>query len=185
MAGEGTRGRQAGVNTARDPRTSDVEKSPLRDAAVRSLVDRQRLGFVATVGPDGTPSLSPKGTLAVWDDETLVFADIASADTVRHLLENSACAINVVDPLVRQGVRFEGRARLLLSGPTFDRLLEFYRAWGVRDEIHHMVLVRVEHSDPIVAPELDLGWNDEEIRQRWVEYQKGQELPPGSVGPGV
>ena len=32
---------------------------------MKRVVREQRLGFVATVGPDGTPSLSPKGTCAL------------------------------------------------------------------------------------------------------------------------
>jgi len=44
------------------------------------VVTEQRLGFVATVCPDGTPNLSPKGTTAVWDDDHIVFADIRSRD---------------------------------------------------------------------------------------------------------
>jgi hypothetical protein len=34
---------------------------------MRRLVEDQRLGLVATVCPDGTPNLSPKGTVAAWD----------------------------------------------------------------------------------------------------------------------
>lgn len=173
------------MSTAPAPEAPRDVTSPLRDATVRELLHRHRLGFVATVRPDGTPDLAPQGTLAVWDDETLVFADIASHDTVRHLLENPACTVGVVDPIARQGYRFRGHARLLLSGPTFDRLVDFYRGRGVRDEIHHMVLVRVQRSDPIVAAEIDLGWSHDELRQRWGTFEMGGELPPGSVGPGV
>jgi predicted pyridoxine 5'-phosphate oxidase superfamily flavin-nucleotide-binding protein len=173
------------VTPARHPVAATLEKPPLGDAAVRALVERQRLGFVATVGPDGTPGLAPQGTLAVWDDATLVFADIASRDTVHDLLENPACAISVIDPLLRRGYRFEGRARLLLSGPTFDRLLAFYRGKGVHDAIHHMVLVQVERSAAIAAPAIDLGWTDDEIRARWGAHGREPELPPGAVGPGV
>ena len=36
---------------------------------MKRVVERQRLGFVATVCPDGTPNLSPKGTLSVLDDD--------------------------------------------------------------------------------------------------------------------
>ncbi len=36
---------------------------------MQRLVREQRLGFAATVCPDGTPNLSPKGTTTVWDDE--------------------------------------------------------------------------------------------------------------------
>jgi hypothetical protein len=43
---------------------------------MKRVVEEQRLGFVATVCPDRTPNLSPKGTTAVWDDEHLVFVNI-------------------------------------------------------------------------------------------------------------
>ncbi len=38
---------------------------------MKRIINEQRLGFVASVCPDGTPNLSPKGTTAVWDDEHL------------------------------------------------------------------------------------------------------------------
>jgi hypothetical protein len=45
---------------------------------MKRVVEEQQLGFVATVCPDGLPNLSPKGTLAVWDDDHPIFADICS-----------------------------------------------------------------------------------------------------------
>ena len=49
---------------------------------MKEMVERLRLCYVATVTPDGKPNLSPKGSLKVWDDETVVFADIASPGTI-------------------------------------------------------------------------------------------------------
>lgn len=40
-------------------------------ADMKRVVAEQRLVYVATVCPDGTPNLSPKGTIAVWDDDHL------------------------------------------------------------------------------------------------------------------
>ncbi len=48
---------------------------------MKRVVREQRLGYAATVCPDGTPNLSPKGTTTVWDDDHLVFADICSPAT--------------------------------------------------------------------------------------------------------
>jgi len=62
---------------------------------MQRVVREQRLGYVATVSPDGTPNLSPKGTLTVWDDDHLVFADIRSPATLRNLRINPAVEINV------------------------------------------------------------------------------------------
>ena len=97
------------------------------DAPMKLLVERQRLGFVATVCPDGTPNLSPKGTTVVWDDDHLVFADIHSPGTVANLRSNPAVEINVVDVMVRKGYRFKGTARVLGDGVLFDEILTFLR----------------------------------------------------------
>ena len=76
---------------------------------MKRIVREQRLGYIATVCPDGTPNLSPKGTTAVWDDDHLVFADIRSPQSVQYIERNPSVEVNVVDPLVRKGYRFKGR----------------------------------------------------------------------------
>jgi len=52
---------------------------------MKQAVEDQRLAFVATVDADGTPNLSPKGTITVLDDDHLMFADLASPGTVANL----------------------------------------------------------------------------------------------------
>src|SRR6266567_3590679 len=88
---------------------------------MKRVVREQALGFVATVCPDGTPNLSPKGTTAVLDDDHLVFLDICSPGTVRNLLQRPAVEANVVDPAVRKGYRFKGTAAVLSQGPEFEQ----------------------------------------------------------------
>jgi uncharacterized protein len=75
---------------------------------MKRIVREQRLGYIATVCPDGTPNLSPKGTTAVWDDDHLMFADIRSPQSVHNIEHNPSVEVNVVDPLVRKGYRFKG-----------------------------------------------------------------------------
>jgi uncharacterized protein len=87
---------------------------------MKEMVERLRLCYVATVTPDGKPNLSPKGSLKVWDDETVVFADIASPGTMRNLRSNPFIEINLVDSFLRRGFRFKGRAEVCESGPEFD-----------------------------------------------------------------
>ena len=89
---------------------------------MKRIVREQRLGYIATVCPDGTPNLSPKGTTAVWDDDHLVFADIRSPQSVQNIEQNPSVEVNVVDPLVRKGYRFKGWglsiARMRSSSPV-------------------------------------------------------------------
>ncbi|WP_363325686.1 hypothetical protein [Thermogemmatispora sp.] len=54
--------------------------------------------------------MSPKGTIAVWDDTHLILADICSPGTIANLNERPALEINVVDSVARKGYRFKGTA---------------------------------------------------------------------------
>ena len=137
---------------------------------MKRIVDEQRLGFVATVCPDGTPNLSPKGTTAVWDDDHLVFANIRSEGTIANLRENPNVEVNVVDPFVRRGYRFKGIASIVASGDLYDRVLAFYRARGSRNVIRELVLIRVQAAQPIDSPAYDLGMTEDEVRARWERH---------------
>src|SRR5215469_8479867 len=83
---------------------------------MKRMVREQKLGFAATVCPDGTPNLSPKGTTTVYDDDHLIFADIHSPNTIENLRHRPAIEINVVDPIVRKGYRFKGTATVVAEG---------------------------------------------------------------------
>ena len=153
-------------------------------AEMKRLVEVQRLGYVATVCPDGTPNLSPKGTTAVWDDDHLVFADIRSPGSVANIRQNPTVEVNVVDPIVRKGYRFKGNAEVLSSGSTFDDIVAFYRKRGVSSPIGQVVLVQVERALPLVSPAYDSGATEAEVRARWERYWSSmqQGSAPESTG---
>ena len=142
----------------------------LLTADMKRVVEEQRLGFVATVCPDGTPNLSPKGTTAVWDDDHLVFANIRSPGTLANLVRNPNVELNVVDPFVRKGYRFKGVASILESGALYDKAIAFYKERGSRSTIREIVMVRVESAHPIVSPAYDFGLTEDEVRARWERH---------------
>jgi uncharacterized protein len=141
---------------------------------MKRLVNEQRLGFVATVCPDGTPNLSPKGTTAVWDDDHIVFADIRSPGTVSNLRRNPSAEINVVDPMVRKGYRFKGVASVVTEGAMFERILDFYRTERNLDEgrtrIRSFVMVKINEATPLISPAYDQGLTEEQIRAKMQQY---------------
>ena len=142
------------------------------DEDMRRVLEEQRLGYAATVCPDATPNLSPKGTTAVWDDDHLIFADIRSPRTVENLRHNPAIEINVVDPISRKGYRFKGTATVLTEGLLFDEALAFYRRRGVANEIRAVVLVEVGRAMPLTSPAYDLGATEQEVRERWERHHE-------------
>lgn len=148
------------------------------------MVRQQRLGFVATVSPDGTPNLSPKGTTQVWDDDHLVFADIRSPGTTANLRRHPAVEVNVVDPIVRKGYRFKGRGEIVETGRRFDEAVTFFRKHGTRSPIRRVVFVRVDRALPLVSPGYDGGATEAEVRAQWERYwdrvRRGEDRPPAA-----
>lgn len=137
---------------------------------MQRVVREQRLGFVATVCPDGTPNLSPKGTTTVLDDDHLVFAAICSPGTVANLRHNPMLEINVVDPVIRKGYRFKGTAAVLTEGTRFAQIVASYRNQGVANPIQAIILMQVERALPLVSPAYDRGLSEEQVRDRWEHY---------------
>lgn len=135
------------------------------------LVREQRLGYVATVSPEGTPNVSPKGSLTVLDDSTLVFADVDSPHTVRNLGTNPRVEVNVVDPFSRRGYRFRGKATVVHAGTNYWKVLEMYRDEGadVR-RIRAVVLIEVEEASSLISPIYQGGASEDEVRPLWEEY---------------
>jgi hypothetical protein len=137
---------------------------------MKRVVREQKLGFVATVCPDGTPNLSPKGTTEVWDDDHLIFCDIASPGTVANLRQNPAIEINLVDQLLRKGYRFKGIAEVFADGPLFDEVLRRRRERGASNPVRSVVLVKVQRALPLISPGYDDGTTEEEMRERYLRY---------------
>lgn len=138
---------------------------------MQRLVREQRLGYVATVGEDGAPYVSPKGSLTVLDDSHLAFADVESPHTVRNLERDPRTEVNVVDPFSRRGYRFRGTATILHTGTTYWKVLELYRDEGADiRRIRSVVLIAVERAAPLVSPIYTQGLVEDDIRALWEEY---------------
>lgn len=121
---------------------------------MRDIVKATRLCFVATVDDDGTPNLSPKSSLMVYDDDHLVFANIASPNTVRNLRRNPAIEINAIDIFLRRGYRFKGTAELMPPGtPEYDFVAEpFWADNGKQFPVHEIVKAHVARAAPVLSP---------------------------------
>ncbi len=136
---------------------------------MKNLLSKQKLGFVATVSPDNTPNLSPKGTIIVWNND-LIFADIKSPNTIANLKKNPSIEINVVDPLIRRGYRFKGEGKIISEGDEFHKIITHYKNEGIKSEIKSIVLVKVGTVNEVTSPLYDLGYSEEEIKTKWKKH---------------
>ena len=138
-------------------------------AEMKQAIEQEQLGFVATVRPNGTPALSPKGTTSVWRDSQLVFLHIHSEGTVMNLAANPAMEINVVNPITRKGWRFRGRATVHASGRIFEEVINHFAGQGRSSAAlaKAVVIMDVDAADLLLSPAYDDGSSEEEIVARW------------------
>ena len=137
---------------------------------IGKFVSQQKLGFVATVSPNGTPNLSPKGTISVLDENTLVFANIRSPQTIENLEKNPSIEINIVDPFSRRGYRFKGIAKIISDGEEYNKILLSYKQNGIKTTIKSIVMVNVKQILEVTSPLYDVGYTEEELRIKWKKY---------------
>ena len=140
------------------------------DDEIKKFVNFQKLGYVATVSSDGTPNLSPKGTIAILDDSRLVFANIRSPQTITNLRNNPSIEINVIDPFSRMGYRFQGTAKIISNGDDFQKILKFFEEKKIKSKILDIVIVNVESFSEVTSPSYDLGQKKDDLVKKWKQY---------------
>jgi predicted pyridoxine 5'-phosphate oxidase superfamily flavin-nucleotide-binding protein len=125
----------------------------LLTADMKSVIATQRLCFAATVTPDGRPNLSPKGTIRVYNDDTLFFCDLGSPNTRKNLEQNPYMEINVVDILSRRGYRFFGKATVVTSSDVLKIAIGILKAEGEFNyPVAAIVMLKVEKAAPLISP---------------------------------
>lgn len=135
-------------------------------ANVQKLITRWRLGHIATISPGGRPSVSPKGTFLVIDENTIAFGEIRSPQTVTNLSQNPECEINFVDAFIRKGARLRGMARMVRPGSAeFKEFFpRFQEVWGdLCDRFNLLVMIDVTEVKPLTTPPYDDGATEEEM----------------------
>ena len=138
---------------------------------MQRLVREQRLAFVASVGADGTPSLSPKATTRVFDEDHLTYLDIASPGTRANIANNPAVEVNVVDHILRRGYRFKGTAAFLIDGPDYERAIGLFGRQGdLLSRSKGVVLIRVTRALPLMSPGYARGRTAADLAAEFSEY---------------
>jgi len=146
-------------------------------ADMKRVIEEQRLGFVATSAPDGTPNVSPKGTFAVLDDRTIAFGDIRSPGTLQNLKTNPRIEVNFVDVFVRKGYRFAGTAAVVERGAADFEILLPKLGSTLAHRVRAIVKITVTRALPLTSPAYDDGKTEPELRRAWTT--RFRRLQPG------
>ena len=104
-----------------------------------------KMGWVATSSPDGTPNVTPKGTVRLLDDQHVMFADLFSLKTRQNLEKNPKVAVTVIDTASAKGYQLKGTAELISSGPLFKQFEEqLNQAMVSLPPLKYVVIIAVE-----------------------------------------
>jgi len=143
------------------------------DKDMRKIISETMLCFAATVNEDGSPNLSPKSTLKVFDDNHLIFANIASPVTILNLKRDPRIEINCVDTFARRGYRFKGKGIVYSTGTRIydDLLLQIKKELGKSIPVIDAILIKVLQVRPVLSPAYKFieGATEDTLREAYME----------------
>ena len=87
---------------------------------VKELLKGGQNLWVATIGEDGWPNVSIKGSGGLVDDERIYFADLFSKKTRANLRQNDKVAVGIYSAEKHIAVQVKGRATLTDTGELFN-----------------------------------------------------------------
>ena len=138
-----------------------------------SYLQSQRLGRIATVGPDGQPHVVPVGFRYNPDQDTIDVGghDFAKRKKFRDVQKNPRVAIVIddlasVDPWTARGIEIRGEAQVLMTGGSgigrgFDS--EMFRikpkrivSWGIEGD--RTFSARSVSADGKIKKEESVSW---------------------------
>ncbi len=121
---------------------------------IKRLMNQSVLCWLATCDIDLVPNVSPKEIFALFKDDEVIIANIASPQTIKNIRNNPLVAVSFVDVLVQKGFQLKGNGRII----DHDSL-DFRPRAEVLEEmteglftIRSIVSVQVLKCKPIIAP---------------------------------
>ena len=79
--------------------------------------------LVGTASKDGGPQISPKGSVMVFDDETLAYWERSKRSGLENIKENPKVVVYYSHPVKRVRWRFYGEASIHESGPIREEVM--------------------------------------------------------------
>ena len=136
-------------------------------AEMQRLIRDHSAGMVATVNDSGTPSVSPKATFVIIDDETIAFGNIRSPGTLANLRQRPSVEVCFIDVLARKAVRVTGTAAIVAkSEADSDLVAAFEDIWAPYVPLmSSFVTITVSAAELILSPAYDLDFTEDELRK--------------------
>ncbi|MEM6806907.1 MAG: pyridoxamine 5'-phosphate oxidase family protein, partial [Bacteroidota bacterium] len=70
---------------------------------LKNYLDRSVLCWLATSSADNIPNVSPKEAFLLYQNESIIIANIASPQTVKNIKENEQVCLSILDIFTQKG----------------------------------------------------------------------------------
>lgn len=126
--------------------------------AFREDASRSVLCWLATVSAEGQPNVTPKELFTLFGDDTMLIADVLSANSVRNIRANPKVCVSFVDIFAQRGFKVEGVARIVAPGDAdFAQYGPPLLALaGESFPVRHAIVVAIARISRIWAPSYSL-----------------------------
>ena len=143
---------------------------------VLNLSKKSVLCWLATVGKDGQPNVSPKEIWEIIDETHLAIANIASPISEQNIIDHSLVCVSFIDIFTQKGFKINGNA-INIKTTNLD-----YTKWAANLEIaatekfriNSIILIEATKVSPILAPSYifypDQTTEDSQIRSALRTY---------------
>ncbi len=132
---------------------------------MQAIITTHSCGFVGTIGPDGSPAVSPQATIVVIDERTIACGNIRSPGTARNQRASSDSEVCFLDPLARKAVRVRASGSVVPKAAAApDLVAKFEQAWA--DYLPHMTgffVFNLANAELVLSPAYDYGHTQDEL----------------------
>ncbi|MCF2859523.1 pyridoxamine 5'-phosphate oxidase family protein [Pseudoalteromonas sp. SMS1] len=121
---------------------------------LKAYINQSVLCWLATVGEDLMPNVSPKEVFTLANDDTLLIANIASPISERNIYANANVCVSLIDVFEQRGFKLKGSAKVIdIHSELGQSYLKSIRE--IADEsypVKNIFEVCIESKSKIVAP---------------------------------
>ncbi|WP_337267470.1 pyridoxamine 5'-phosphate oxidase family protein [Oryzifoliimicrobium ureilyticus] len=143
-----------------------MPEGPKINQAMRTDIENSVLCWLATVGGEGTPNVTPKEIFSSFGDDRIVIADIASTNSVRNIRAHPSVCVSFIDVFRQRGFKLTGTATIIGPGEAefFVQGEKLLAMAGADYPIRHLISIEIARVSRIWAPSYALfpGRTEEE-----------------------
>ena len=131
-----------------------METSNVVTEEMKTYIQKSVLCWLATSNAKNVPNVSPKEMFTLFEDSTLLIANIASPNSVQNIEMNSSVCVSILDVFIQKGFKIKGVAKIIekTDGDFAKKQKVLTDLYSDQFPIQSIIEVEMKQVDKIIAP---------------------------------